>query len=81
MSFRPYHTGQRQQIDFEPLQPGKVAVYNCGPTVYSTAHIGNFRSFVFADLLRRYLEWAGYEVHQIMNMLSSAPHQEHQEVA
>ena len=68
MPFRPYHTGQRQQIDFTPANGNAVTIYNCGPTVYSTAHIGNFRSFLFADLLRRYLDWRGFEVTQIMNI-------------
>jgi cysteinyl-tRNA synthetase len=53
---------------FEPLEPGRVGLYTCGPTVYAPAHIGNFRSFVFADLLRRYLVWSGYEVRWVMNI-------------
>lgn len=50
------------------MAAGKVSLYHCGPTVYSTAHIGNFRSFLFADTLRRTLEYLGYEVFQIMNI-------------
>ena len=46
---------------FEPLEPGRVRMYSCGPTVYAAAHVGNFRSFLFADLLRRYLGWSGYD--------------------
>jgi len=55
---------------FEPLDPaGKdVTIYSCGPTVYSFAHIGNFRSFLFADVLRRVLERRGYRVRQVMNI-------------
>jgi cysteinyl-tRNA synthetase len=53
---------------FEPREPGRVGMYSCGPTVYGPAHIGNFRSFVFADLLRRYLAWSGYEVTWVMNI-------------
>lgn len=68
MSFRLFDTRARALVPFEPRAPGRVGIYNCGPTVYSTCHIGNFRSFVFADLLRRYLEWKGYEVHQVMNI-------------
>lgn len=68
MVFRPYDSRAKQQVDFEPILPGKVSLYHCGPTVYSTAHIGNFRSFLFADTLRRSLEYLGYEVHQIMNI-------------
>lgn len=53
---------------FTPLQKGMVSMYNCGPTVYNYAHIGNMRSFVFADTLRRMFEWNGYTVRQIMNI-------------
>ena len=53
---------------FQPLEPGHVRVYSCGPTVYAPAHIGNFRSFIFADLLRRYLAWKGYAVTWVMNI-------------
>jgi cysteinyl-tRNA synthetase len=53
---------------FEPLHPPRVTLYVCGPTVWSHAHIGNFRTFLLGDLLRRYLEFLGYEVFQIMNL-------------
>ncbi|MEE9405666.1 MAG: cysteine--tRNA ligase [Algisphaera sp.] len=53
---------------FEPLELGRVTMYNCGPTVYDFAHIGNFKTFLFADVLRRFLELAGFEVHQVMNL-------------
>ncbi len=53
---------------FEPLDPDRVRIYSCGPTVYAPAHIGNFRSFLFADLLRRYLAWRGYPVTWVMNI-------------
>ncbi len=53
---------------FEPINPGKVGMYTCGPTVYDFAHIGNLRSFVFSDTLRRVLERAGYEVRHIKNI-------------
>jgi cysteinyl-tRNA synthetase len=53
---------------FEPLDPDHVRIYTCGPTVYAPAHIGNFRSFLFADLLRRYLAWRGYPVTWVMNI-------------
>jgi cysteinyl-tRNA synthetase len=54
---------------FEPIDPaGPVLMYSCGPTVYSFAHIGNFRSFLFADVLRRALERHGYRVRQVMNI-------------
>jgi cysteinyl-tRNA synthetase len=54
--------------DFQPIDPGNVRIYTCGPTVYAPAHIGNFRSFLFADLLRRYLAWRGYPVTWVMNI-------------
>jgi cysteinyl-tRNA synthetase len=54
--------------DFHPLRDGEVRMYTCGPTVYQFAHIGNFRAYVFEDLLRRYLEYKGYKVTQVMNI-------------
>lgn len=68
MSLRLYNTLTRRKEDFEPLEPGKVRLYTCGPTVYNYAHIGNLRSYVFADILRRTLEYTGYEVPQVMNV-------------
>ncbi|MFT7486331.1 MAG: cysteinyl-tRNA synthetase [Candidatus Paceibacteria bacterium] len=68
MTFQVYSTLTKNKQDFEPLQPGKVLMYNCGPTVYGRAHIGNLRSFLFADLLRRWLEHEGYDVRQVMNI-------------
>lgn len=53
---------------FQPLDPVSVRMYSCGPTVYAPAHIGNFRSFVFADLVRRYVAWKGYHVTWVMNI-------------
>jgi cysteinyl-tRNA synthetase len=63
-----YNTLTRQKEEFTPLSKHTVRMYNCGPTVYTYAHIGNFRSFIFADILRRYLEYKGYEVRQVMNI-------------
>jgi cysteinyl-tRNA synthetase len=54
--------------EFRPLEAGRVRMYSCGPTVYAPAHVGNFRSFLFADLLRRYLEWKGFQVTWVMNI-------------
>jgi len=68
MTFRLYNTLSRQVETFEPLQAGKVSLYTCGPTVYNYAHIGNFRTFLFEDLLRRWLEASGYEVFHVMNL-------------
>ena len=68
MTLRLYNTLTRQIEPFVPLQPGRVTLYTCGPTVYNYAHIGNFRTFLFEDLLRRWLEASGYEVFHIMNL-------------
>ncbi len=54
--------------NFEPLEEGKVKFYMCGPTVWDFAHIGNFRSFTFADVLQRYLKFKGYDVTYVMNL-------------
>jgi cysteinyl-tRNA synthetase len=59
-------TGQKREL--EPLEPGHVRIYSCGPTVYGPAHIGNFRSFLFADLLVRYLRYRGLGVTWVMNI-------------
>src|SRR4029077_14659488 len=60
----------RQLEEFEPRDPAlrKIGIYTCGPTVYSRAHIGNFRAYVFEDLLQRHLESRGYKVHRVMNI-------------
>ena len=68
MAIRFYNTLTRRKEVFEPLEPKKVRMYNCGPTVYNFVHIGNCRAFMLADLLRRYLEYRGYEVMQVMNI-------------
>ena len=68
MALRFRNTFTRQKEDFHPVQPGKVKIYTCGPTVYDYAHIGNFRTYMFEDLLRRYLKYKGYEVVQVMNL-------------
>ncbi|RME20280.1 MAG: cysteine--tRNA ligase, partial [Candidatus Zixiibacteriota bacterium] len=58
----------RQKEEFKPLEEGKVRMYACGPTVYNFQHIGNFRTFTWVDLLRRYLKYKGYEVTAVMNL-------------
>ena len=63
-----YNTLHRKKENFQPLEKGKVTLYTCGPTVYDYAHIGNFRAYIFEDLLRRYLEFSGYDVLQVMNI-------------
>ena len=68
MSIRFYNTITRQKEAFESLETGKVKMYTCGPTVYDYAHIGNYRTFIFEDLLRRYLEFRGFDVNQAMNL-------------
>jgi cysteinyl-tRNA synthetase len=68
MSLRLHNTLTRRVESFVPLQPGRVSLYTCGPTIYSYAHIGNFRTFLFEDLLRRWLEASGYQVLHIMNL-------------
>jgi cysteinyl-tRNA synthetase len=68
MSLRLYNTLTRKVEPFQPLQQGRVSLYTCGPTVYNYAHIGNFRTFLFEDLLRRWLEASGFDVFHIMNL-------------
>ena len=68
MSLKGYNTATRSVDEFEPLEQGRVRVYACGPTIYDHAHIGNFRSFLFFDLVHRYLEWCDYEVCFVMNL-------------
>ena len=68
MSIRLYNSLTRRLDELRPLQPGKVTMYHCGPTVYSSPHIGNFRSFLFADVLRRFVEDQGFQVTQVMNV-------------
>ena len=65
---RLFNTLGRELQEFEPLEPGQARVYSCGPTVYAYQHIGNLRAYVFADTLRRVLEWKGYDVTQVINV-------------
>ncbi len=68
MTIRLLDTLSGQQRELIPLEPGHVRIYSCGPTVYGPAHIGNFRSFLFADLLVRYLRYRGLRVTWVMNI-------------
>jgi cysteinyl-tRNA synthetase len=70
MALKLFNTLSRSLEDFAPLDPGgkKVGMYCCGPTVYDFGHIGNFRTFVFSDLVRRYFEFKGYSVQHVMNI-------------
>lgn len=63
-----YNTMTRSVDEFKPVTPGKVGLYTCGPTVYNFAHIGNLRTYVFEDILKRALRLAGYDVNHVMNV-------------
>ncbi|MBI3857439.1 MAG: cysteine--tRNA ligase [Planctomycetes bacterium] len=63
-----YNTLTHQVEEFAPAEPGQVRMYNCGPTVYGDQHVGNYRTFVFADTLRRWFEFKGWKVTQIINI-------------
>lgn len=63
-----YNTLTRKKEEFVPIEEGIVRMYTCGPTVYDLAHIGNFRAYVFEDLLHRYLEYRGFKVIRVMNI-------------
>jgi cysteinyl-tRNA synthetase len=65
---RLHNSLTRRTEPLEPLEPGRVSLYTCGATVYKYAHIGNLRSYLFADLLRRTLEYLGYEVRHVKNI-------------
>lgn len=68
MDIKLFNTLGRQKQVFTPITPGKAGLYTCGPTVYDFQHIGNFRTFMFEDLLKRVLLYNGYEVTHIMNI-------------
>ena len=68
MSIRYYNTYSRRAEPFEAIEPGTVRLYSCGPTVHDFAHVGNFRAFVFVDLLKRHLEFRGLAVRHVMNI-------------
>src|SRR5258706_7658136 len=70
MALRLFNTLSRAVQDFVPLDPAgkRVGMYCCGPTVYDFAHIGNWRTFVFGDLVRRYLEFKDFAVGHVMNI-------------
>jgi len=63
-----YNTLSKQVEEFVPLNPPNVGMYICGPTVYDYFHIGNARTFIMADIIRRYLEFKGYNVKFVMNL-------------
>jgi cysteinyl-tRNA synthetase len=68
MPLRFFNTYSRQLEEFRPRGDKKIDIYTCGPTVYSRAHIGNFRAYIFEDLLQRHLEARGFKVHRVMNI-------------
>ncbi len=68
MTLELFNTRTRRLEALETIEPGLVKMYTCGPTIHDYAHIGNFRTFVFSDLLRRYLKFSGYKVYQVMNL-------------
>ena len=68
MDLTLYNTLTRRKEKFVPLTKGKAGLYTCGPTVYNYAHIGNLRSYIFEDLLKRVLIWNGYNVKHVMNI-------------
>ena len=65
---RLYNTLTRTKEVFEPITPGQVGIYTCGPTVYGPAHIGNLRSYIFPDILKKTLRLLGYRVHHVINV-------------
>src|SRR3954471_8929837 len=70
MALKLFNTLSRSVEEFKPMAPSgkKVGLYCCGPTVHNFAHIGNFRTFVCTDLVRRYLEFGGFQVRHVMNI-------------
>ncbi|MEX2582429.1 MAG: cysteine--tRNA ligase [Gemmatimonadota bacterium] len=68
MSLHFYNTLTRRREEFVPLEEGRVGMYCCGPTIYAAPHIGNMRTFFFADLVHRYLEFRGFSVKFVMNL-------------
>ena len=68
MELQFYNSYSRKKETFQPIIEGKIGLYTCGPTVYDFAHIGNFRTFMFEDLLKRWLLHLGYDVKHIMNI-------------
>src|SRR5213596_2591286 len=70
MALRFFKTYSRKLEEFAPRDPAspKIDIYTCGPTVYSRAHIGNFRAYIFEDLLQRHLEERGFKIHRVMNI-------------
>ena len=67
MKLQLYNSLDRKKTEFSPIQPGKVGLYTCGPTVYNFAHIGNLRTYIFEDILKRVLRYNDFQVKHVMN--------------
>jgi len=68
MKLTLYNSLTRSKAEFQPIHPGEVGLYTCGPTVYNYAHIGNLRTYIFEDILKRVLQYNGYRVKHVMNI-------------
>ena len=68
MALKVYNTLTRKKQEFKPIKEGYVGMYSCGPTVYNYAHIGNLRTYIFNDFLKKSLEFLGYKVNHVMNI-------------
>ena len=68
MPLKLYNTLTRKKVIFKPIKQGFVGIYTCGLTVYNYGHIGNFRAFIDADILKRYLEYKGFKIRHITNI-------------
>jgi cysteinyl-tRNA synthetase len=68
MNLQLYNSLERKKSEFSPIQPGKVGLYTCGPTVYNFAHIGNLRTYIFEDILKRVLRYNDFQVKHVMNI-------------
>ena len=68
MKLQLYNSLNRRKEEFKPVQPGEVGLYTCGPTVYNFAHIGNLRTYIFEDILKRVLQYNGYRAKHVMNI-------------
>src|SRR4030043_1527524 len=68
MVLKVYNTLGRKKEVFKPIKKGEVGMYVCGPTIYNYVHIGNLRAYIFADILKRYLKFKGFNVKEVMNL-------------
>jgi cysteinyl-tRNA synthetase len=68
MNLKLYNSLERKKSEFSPIQPGRVGLYTCGPTVYNFAHIGNLRTYIFEDILKRVLRYNDFQVKHVMNI-------------